>query len=197
MKNEVLVPSSSEERPGRKQPLGASSLRCVQLSPRRTQAHRGELGTEYSTSHTIPMHLTKRNPALNLSHSEPLFSQPRPTSTHGLVSTSVAVEETSQERTFPRRSPHYFPPRNCRLRTHEWTRPWSGPIVTSHSFLLTSLLRHPHLVPSRPHSLTNGQVVAELGWTRKAIKDFTGVTPILFRPLTVISMIVSVQPLRQ
>jgi len=26
-----------------------------------------------------------------------------------------------------------------------------NPIVTSHSFLLTSLLRHPHLVTSRPH----------------------------------------------
>jgi hypothetical protein len=30
--------------------------------------------------------------------------------------------------------------------------------------------------------LTNEQIVAELGWTRKAIKDVTGVTPILFRP---------------
>jgi peptidoglycan/xylan/chitin deacetylase (PgdA/CDA1 family) len=31
-------------------------------------------------------------------------------------------------------------------------------------------------------TLTNEQIVAELGWTRKAIKDVTGVTPILFRP---------------
>ena len=30
--------------------------------------------------------------------------------------------------------------------------------------------------------MTNEQIVAELGWTRKAIKDVTGVTPILFRP---------------
>lgn len=31
-------------------------------------------------------------------------------------------------------------------------------------------------------TLTNEQIVAELGWCRKAIKDVTGVTPILFRP---------------
>ncbi|KIM23028.1 carbohydrate esterase family 4 protein [Serendipita vermifera MAFF 305830] len=31
-------------------------------------------------------------------------------------------------------------------------------------------------------TLTNEQVVAELGWTRKAIKDVTGVTPLTFRP---------------
>src|SRR4051812_41200542 len=31
-------------------------------------------------------------------------------------------------------------------------------------------------------TLTNDQVVAELGWTRKAIKDVTGVTPLTFRP---------------
>ena len=100
VRNEVLVPSSSEERPGRKQPLGASSLRRLQLSPRRTRARRGELRTEYSTSHTIPMHLTKRNPApKSFSPSQPLFSQPRSTSTQGLVSASVAVEETSQEMT--------------------------------------------------------------------------------------------------
>ena len=30
--------------------------------------------------------------------------------------------------------------------------------------------------------MTNEQIVAELGWTRKAIKDVTGVTPLLFRP---------------
>jgi hypothetical protein len=30
--------------------------------------------------------------------------------------------------------------------------------------------------------LTNEQIVAELGWSRKAIKDVAGVTPILFRP---------------
>ncbi|CCA75621.1 probable Chitin deacetylase [Serendipita indica DSM 11827] len=31
-------------------------------------------------------------------------------------------------------------------------------------------------------SLTNEQIVAELGWTRKAIKDITGVSPTTFRP---------------
>ncbi|KAG8760942.1 chitin deacetylase, partial [Serendipita sp. 396] len=31
-------------------------------------------------------------------------------------------------------------------------------------------------------SLTNEQVVAELGWSRQAIKDVTGVTPLTFRP---------------
>ena len=31
-------------------------------------------------------------------------------------------------------------------------------------------------------TLTNEQVVAELGWTRKAIKDVTGVSPLTFRP---------------
>lgn len=31
-------------------------------------------------------------------------------------------------------------------------------------------------------TLTNEQIVAELGWTRKAIKDVAGVTPLLFRP---------------
>ena len=30
--------------------------------------------------------------------------------------------------------------------------------------------------------MTNEQIVAELGWARKAIKDVTGVTPLLFRP---------------
>jgi len=36
---------------------------------------------------------------------------------------------------------------------------------------------HPSLT-----TLTNEQIVAELGWTRKAIKDVTGVTPLTFRP---------------
>ncbi len=83
--NEVLVLSSSHER---------------QLSPRRTQAHRGESRTEYSTSHTIPMHLSKRNPAPeSFPPPQPLFSQPRTTSTQALFSASVGVgvEETSQE----------------------------------------------------------------------------------------------------
>ena len=31
-------------------------------------------------------------------------------------------------------------------------------------------------------SLTNAQIVAELGWTRKAIKDVLGVTPTTMRP---------------
>jgi peptidoglycan/xylan/chitin deacetylase (PgdA/CDA1 family) len=31
-------------------------------------------------------------------------------------------------------------------------------------------------------TLTNEQVVAELGWTREAIKQVTGVTPVFFRP---------------
>jgi hypothetical protein len=93
--DEVLVPSSSQERPGRQQPLGAGSLR---LSPRRTQGHRGELRTEYSASHTVPIHLAKLNPAPNsFSPSQTLFSQPWATSTHGLVPASVGVEETSQE----------------------------------------------------------------------------------------------------
>ena len=30
--------------------------------------------------------------------------------------------------------------------------------------------------------MTNEQIVAELRWSRKAIKDVTGVTPLLFRP---------------
>ena len=31
-------------------------------------------------------------------------------------------------------------------------------------------------------SLSNAQIVAELGWTRKAIKAVIGVTPVLMRP---------------
>ena len=31
-------------------------------------------------------------------------------------------------------------------------------------------------------SLTNAQIVAELGWTRKAIKSILGVTPLTMRP---------------
>ena len=31
-------------------------------------------------------------------------------------------------------------------------------------------------------TLTNEQIVAELGWTRKAIKSITGITPLLMRP---------------
>jgi len=38
---------------------------------------------------------------------------------------------------------------------------------------------HPSLT-----NLTNEQIVAELGWTRKAIKDVTGVTPLTMRPPT-------------
>ena len=82
---EVLVPSSSQER---------------RLSPRQTQAHRAESRTEYSTSHTIQMHPTKRNPAPEpFPPPQPLLSQPRTTSTQGLFSASVGVgvEETSQE----------------------------------------------------------------------------------------------------
>jgi peptidoglycan/xylan/chitin deacetylase (PgdA/CDA1 family) len=36
---------------------------------------------------------------------------------------------------------------------------------------------HPHLT-----SLTNVEIVAELGWTRKAIKAVIGVTPTTMRP---------------
>eukprot|EP00914_Ancora_sagittata_P000850 GHVO01002263.1.p1 GENE.GHVO01002263.1~~GHVO01002263.1.p1 ORF type:complete len:302 (-),score=18.02 GHVO01002263.1:227-1132(-) len=36
---------------------------------------------------------------------------------------------------------------------------------------------HPHLT-----TLTNAQIVAELGWTRKAIKQVLGVTPLTMRP---------------
>lgn len=36
---------------------------------------------------------------------------------------------------------------------------------------------HPYLT-----TLTNDQIIAELGWTRKAIKDITGVTPLYMRP---------------
>jgi len=36
---------------------------------------------------------------------------------------------------------------------------------------------HPHLT-----ALTNAQIVAELGWTRKAIQDVLGVTPTTMRP---------------
>jgi len=36
---------------------------------------------------------------------------------------------------------------------------------------------HPHLT-----TLTNEQIVAELGWTRKAIKSILGITPLLMRP---------------
>lgn len=36
---------------------------------------------------------------------------------------------------------------------------------------------HPYLT-----KLTNEQIVAELGWTKKVIKDVTGVTPNTFRP---------------
>ena len=31
-------------------------------------------------------------------------------------------------------------------------------------------------------TLTNAQIVAELGWTRKVIKDVLGVTPNTYRP---------------
>ena len=82
---EILVSSSSQER---------------RLSPRRTRAYRGESRTEYNTSHSIQMHLTKQNPAPEPSPApQPLFSQPRTTSTQGLFSTSIGVRvgETSQE----------------------------------------------------------------------------------------------------
>lgn len=92
--NEILVPSSNQKRPGRQQPLRAGSLRRLQLTPRRTQEHQGQLRTEYSTSHTVPMPLTKRNPA-PFPSSQPLISQPRATSTQVFVPASV--EETSQE----------------------------------------------------------------------------------------------------
>lgn len=36
---------------------------------------------------------------------------------------------------------------------------------------------HPYLT-----TLTNEQVIAELGWTKKVIKDVTGVTPNMMRP---------------
>jgi hypothetical protein len=36
---------------------------------------------------------------------------------------------------------------------------------------------HPHLT-----TLTNEQIVAELGWTRKAIKSILGITPLVMRP---------------
>ncbi|KAF8305092.1 glycoside hydrolase/deacetylase [Clavulina sp. PMI_390] len=36
---------------------------------------------------------------------------------------------------------------------------------------------HPYLT-----TLSNDQIIAELGWTRKAIKDITGVTPLYMRP---------------
>ena len=36
---------------------------------------------------------------------------------------------------------------------------------------------HPFLT-----TLTNEQIIAELGWTKKAIKDITGVTPNTMRP---------------
>ena len=45
------------------------------------------------------------------------------------------------------------------------------------SFLGVHTWSHPALT-----TLTNEQIVAELGWCRKAIKEVTGVTPILFRP---------------
>jgi peptidoglycan/xylan/chitin deacetylase (PgdA/CDA1 family) len=31
-------------------------------------------------------------------------------------------------------------------------------------------------------TLTNEQIIAELGWTRKAIKDVAGVSPLTMRP---------------
>ena len=95
---EVLVPSSSQEKLGKQQSPGAGSFRRLQLSPpRRTRAHRGELGTEYSIYHTIPMHLTKQNPAPKAF--PPPQPQSRTTSTQGLHSASVGMggEETSQE----------------------------------------------------------------------------------------------------
>lgn len=33
-----------------------------------------------------------------------------------------------------------------------------------------------------PYTVSNEQIIAELGWTRKAIKDITGVTPLYMRP---------------
>jgi hypothetical protein len=88
----VLVLSSNQTKSGRQRPVGAGSLRRLQLSPRRIQRHRGELRSECSTSHTIPMHPTKRNPTLK--YSQPLFSQPQATSIQEPVSASV--ETTSQ-----------------------------------------------------------------------------------------------------
>jgi hypothetical protein len=82
--NHVLVPSSSQARSGRQRPQGAGSLTRLQLSPRRTQKHRGELRTEFNTSLIVPMHPTKRGPSL----------KPFPPSTEVLVPASV---ETSQE----------------------------------------------------------------------------------------------------
>ena len=90
--DQPFVPSSSQTSLGRQRPLGAGLLRHLQLSPRRTQKHRGELRTEY----TAPMHLTKQNSIpKSFSPSQPLFSQPQATLTQELVPASV--DETSQE----------------------------------------------------------------------------------------------------
>jgi len=45
------------------------------------------------------------------------------------------------------------------------------------SFSSLSSWSHPQLT-----TLTNEQIVAELGWTRKLIKDVIGVTTLTFRP---------------
>ena len=91
-----FVPLSSQSRLGRQRELGAGSLRRLQVSPRRTQKHRGELRTEYSTSHTVPMRPNKWNLTPNsFPPSQPLFSQPQATLTQ--EPDLASVDETSQE----------------------------------------------------------------------------------------------------
>ena len=91
--NQALVPSTSQAKLGRQPLLGAGSLRHLQLPLRRTHKHRGELRTEYSTSYTVP--IKRKSTPQSFPLSQPLFSQPRASSTQELVPASV--EETSHE----------------------------------------------------------------------------------------------------
>lgn len=56
------------------------------------------------------------------------------------------------------------------LSVHTWASVLF-PLVSSIASLM-SKYRHPALT-----TMTNEQIIAELGWTKKIIKDVTGVTP--------------------
>lgn len=94
--NQVSDPSSIQVRLGKERRLGVSSLRSLQLSPRQTRKHRGELRAEYSAAYTVPMHPTKRSPIPKFfPPSQTLFSEPQATLTQEHVPASVG--ESSQD----------------------------------------------------------------------------------------------------
>lgn len=61
------------------------------------------------------------------------------------------------------------------ISVHTWSHSVRLPLLSIYAAVLTSSNK-------ALTNLTNEQIVAELGWTRKAIKTFLGVTPTTMRP---------------